>query len=50
MAISIREDDELIKVELIDENEEIILVTAEGKSIRFKEDDVRNTGRTAMGV
>ena len=50
MAISIREDDELIKVELIDENEEIILVTAEGKTIRFKEGDVRNTGRTAMGV
>ncbi|MCK9267163.1 MAG: DNA gyrase subunit A [Alkaliphilus sp.] len=50
MAISIREDDELIKVELIDENEEIILVTAEGKTIRFKEGDVRSTGRTAMGV
>ncbi len=50
VAISIREDDELIKVELIDEDKEIILVTAEGKSIRFKEGDVRNTGRTAMGV
>ena len=50
VAISIREDDELIKVDLIDENKEIILVTAEGMSIRFKESDVRSTGRTAMGV
>lgn len=50
MAISIREDDELIKVDLIDEDEEIVLVTAEGMSIRFKENDVRSTGRTAMGV
>ncbi|MFW5648077.1 MAG: DNA gyrase subunit A [Candidatus Alkaliphilus sp. MAG34] len=50
VAISIREDDELIKVDLIDEDEEIVLVTAEGMSIRFKENDVRSTGRTAMGV
>ncbi|HZX21402.1 MAG TPA: DNA gyrase subunit A [Clostridia bacterium] len=50
VAISIREDDELIKVDLIDENKEIILVTAEGMSIRFKESDVRSMGRTAMGV
>ncbi len=50
VAISIREDDELIKVDLIDEDKEIILVTAEGKSIRFKESDVRSMGRTAMGV
>ncbi|HZK57613.1 MAG TPA: DNA gyrase subunit A [Clostridia bacterium] len=50
VAISIREDDELIKVDLIDEGEEIVLVTVKGMSIRFKENDVRSTGRTAMGV
>ena len=50
IAISIRENDELIRVELTDEGEEIILVTAKGMSIRFKESDVRDTGRTAMGV
>ncbi len=50
IAISIRENDELIKVKLVDEGEELILVTAEGMSIRFKENNVRSTGRTAMGV
>lgn len=50
IAISIREDDELIGVKLTDEGEEIILVTAGGMSIRFRESDVRSTGRTAMGV
>jgi len=50
IAISIREDDELIKVKLTDEDSEIILITAQGMSIRFKEQDVRDMGRSAMGV
>ncbi len=50
IAISIRENDELIKVKLTDENGEIMLVTSKGMSIRFKESDVRSTGRAAMGV
>ncbi len=50
IAISIRENDELIKVKLTDENEDIILVTSQGMSIRFKESDVRDMGRSAMGV
>ncbi|WP_192930248.1 DNA gyrase subunit A [Alkaliphilus pronyensis] len=49
-AISIREDDELISVRTIDENQEIIIVTDNGKSIKFMEKDVRDMGRTAMGV
>ncbi|SDL15912.1 DNA gyrase subunit A [Natronincola ferrireducens] len=50
IAISIREDDQLISVRLIDTNEEIIMITAKGMAIRFKEDDVRDMGRGAMGV
>ncbi|SET72348.1 DNA gyrase subunit A [Natronincola peptidivorans] len=50
IAISIREDDELIGVKLTDTEEEIIMITAKGMAIRFKEDDVRDMGRGAMGV
>ncbi|MCC5909517.1 MAG: DNA gyrase subunit A [Clostridiaceae bacterium] len=50
IAISIREEDELISVRLIDADQEIIMVTSEGMSIRFKEGDVREMGRGAMGV
>ncbi len=50
IAINLREDDELISVRLTDGNQEVIVVTQDGKSIRFSEKDVRNMGRTAMGV
>ncbi|SNS54683.1 DNA gyrase subunit A [Anaerovirgula multivorans] len=50
IAISIREDDELIGVRLTDTGEEIIMITAKGMAIRFKENDVRDMGRGAMGV
>lgn len=49
-AINLREDDELIEVKSTDENTEIFLVTKHGMCIRFKETEVRNTGRTSMGV
>ncbi len=49
-AINLREDDELIEVKQTDENTEIFLVTKFGMCIRFKETDVRATGRTSMGV
>ncbi|MGN0408539.1 MAG: DNA gyrase subunit A [Bacteroides sp.] len=49
-AITIRENDELIEVKLTDNSKEIILVTKLGMCIRFKETDVRPTGRTSMGV
>jgi DNA gyrase subunit A len=50
IAISLREDDELIGVKLTDGNQEIIMGTAEGMSIRFSEKDVRSMGRSATGV
>lgn len=49
-AINLREDDELIEVKTTDQNTEIFLVTKLGMCIRFKETDVRATGRTSMGV
>ncbi|CAM3204268.1 DNA gyrase subunit A [Paenibacillus lupini] len=50
IAISIREDDELIGVKLTDGNQEIVMGTAQGMSIRFSEQDVRSMGRSATGV
>ena len=49
-AISLREGDELIEVKQTDENEDIFLVSREGQCIRFKLQDVRETGRVSMGV
>ena len=49
-AIVLREDDELIEVKTTDDTEEIFLVTRKGMCIRFKETDVRITGRVSMGV
>ena len=49
-AINLREDDELIEVKTTRGNTEIFLVTKQGMCIRFKETDVRNTGRNSMGV
>ncbi len=49
-AINLKEDDELIEVKITDADSEIFLVTKLGMCIRFKETDVRNTGRTSMGV
>ena len=49
-AINLREDDELIEVKVTDKDSEIFLVTKFGMCIRFKETDVRATGRTSMGV
>ena len=49
-AISLRDDDELIEVKATDDKKDIILVTKYGQCIRFKESDVRSTGRVSMGV
>ena len=49
-AINLREDDELIEVKTTDKDTEIFLVTKHGMCIRFKETDVRSTGRNSMGV
>lgn len=50
IAISLADDDELMGVQLTDGNQDVILVTKEGMSIRFNEQDVRSMGRTAHGV
>ena len=50
IAVTLREDDELIGVTLTDGSRELLLGTRQGMSIRFHEDDVRVMGRTAMGV
>jgi DNA gyrase subunit A len=49
-AINLKPGDELIGVRLTDGDEQIIIVTANGYSIRFKESDVRPMGRAAAGV
>ena len=49
-AISLRDDDELIEVKATDDKKDVILVTKYGQCIRFKETDVRSTGRVSMGV
>ena len=49
-AINLRENDELIEVKSTDNTKDIVLVTKHGMCIRFKETDVRETGRNSMGV
>ena len=49
-AINLRDDDELIEVKSTDRDTHIFLVTKYGMCIRFKETDVRATGRMTMGV
>ncbi len=50
IAINLREDDELIEVKTTSNDTEIFLVTKLGMCIRFRETDVRPTGRASMGV
>lgn len=50
IAINMREDDELIEVKLTDGQQEIIMGTSYGMSIRFSEANVRPMGRSATGV
>ncbi len=50
IAINLRDGDELIEVKTTESATEIFLVTKHGMCIRFKETDVRATGRSSMGV
>ncbi len=50
IAITLDEGDELISVSFASKNDDIVIATKEGQSIRFKEDDVREMGRGAAGV
>ncbi|MDH5571692.1 MAG: DNA gyrase subunit A, partial [Gammaproteobacteria bacterium] len=50
IAIELRDDDQLIGVELTDGVQDVLLSSSSGKSIRFNEQDVRPMGRSAVGV
>ncbi len=50
IAISLRDDDELLSVEIAGENDEILIASSNGRMIRFNENEIRNMGRTASGV
>lgn len=50
IAITLREDDELMAVRLTDGTKQIIIGTRQGMLIRFEETDIRAMGRTASGV
>ncbi len=50
IAIDLRQDDQLIGVEITDGDKDVILFSSSGKSIRFSENDVRPMGRSAVGV
>ena len=49
-AIVLRDNDELIEVKATNGEDDIFLITKKGMTIRFNEKDVRQTGRTSMGV
>lgn len=50
IAITLKEEDELISAQITDGNQNIIVTTKEGKAIAFDESQVRQTGRNTMGV
>ena len=50
LAITLKEDDELIDVRLTNGKNDVVLVTKKGMSITFSEEDVRPVGRAAQGV
>ncbi len=50
IAIRLDKDDQLISALVTEKGDEVMIATAEGQSIRFKESDVREMGRTAGGV
>ncbi|TDB32110.1 MAG: DNA gyrase subunit A [Deltaproteobacteria bacterium] len=50
IALTIREDDEILGAVLTNGSNDIMVVTRKGMSIRFNEQNVRSMGRTATGV
>jgi DNA gyrase subunit A len=50
IAITLKENDELISVKKTDGNKFVVLASSNGRMVRFKEDEVRVMGRTASGV
>ncbi|MDD4542282.1 MAG: DNA gyrase subunit A [Clostridia bacterium] len=50
IAVTLRDDDDLISVKLSEGDDTVMLVTHKGKAIKFTEKDTRETGRSAKGV
>jgi DNA gyrase subunit A len=50
IAIKLSNNDELISTHFVDQGDDVVLMTAGGQAIRFKESDVREMGRSAGGV
>ena len=50
IALRLLPEDELIGVKLVEDNEDVILTTKHGKSIRFSGDPIRPMGRVSFGV
>src|SRR5688500_1722893 len=50
IAINIRDDDELVAVRRVDPGDEILMVSHEGLTVRFREEDARSMGRDTSGV
>ena len=50
VGLTIRDEDEILTAAITSGNDEILLVTKQGLSIRFREDDIRTMGRLAAGV
>ena len=50
IAVNLDEGDKLITVALTDGKQDVLLASAHGKAIRFKEEDVRTVGRVSRGV
>src|SRR5215204_2280091 len=50
IAINIRDEDELVAVRQVDPGDEILMVSHEGLTVRFREEDARSMGRDTSGV
>ncbi len=50
IAITLKENDELISAKITEGTSEILIASSNGRLIRFKEDEIRMMGRTASGV
>lgn len=50
IAIKLQDGDDLMATRFVDKGDSVILITAEGQSVRFKESDAREMGRAAAGV
>ena len=50
IAITLKEDDELISVKTINEDSQVLMCSSKGRMVRFKANDIRIMGRTASGV